>query len=305
MAKKKFSNNDVYQMVTDQIIENLEKGVVAWRKPWKSVGADMPKNYITKKVYRGINYWILSFAPFDSNYWLSFKQISNLGGKVKKGEKSTIVTFWKQSTYMKENKEGLLEEKKALLLRYYRVFNADQTEGIKFKKEATIEELKNDIKPIDKLEKIFADMKNAPKLLHKGDRAFYRPATDEIYLPNIKQFNSIEEYYSTKAHEYGHSTGHSSRLDREGISNFDFKGSHQYSKEELVAELTSTYILNIVGLDCSKTFDNSTAYIKGWLEKLRSDNKFIFQASSQAQKSADCILNISFVKKETKKEAKV
>jgi len=280
---------DVYEIITDRIIEGLENGNIAWRKSWKEL--ENPKNFITKKEYKGINTLLLRLNSFKTPYWLTFKQINNLGGKVKKGEHSTIIIYWNIISSTKEiiNNEGISEQKKIKIpmLRYYRVFNLEQTEGIKF--DYTINQLTS-FQKIKKCEEIIENYKTKPKIEYKEQKAYYNPKEDYINLPQAESFSSEEEYYSTLFHEAIHSTGNEKRLNRfEGEYKNHF-GDESYSKEELIAEIGSSFLSGISQIE-HKTLQNSTAYIQGWLKVLKGDKKLIIFASAKAQKAVDYILN--------------
>lgn len=279
-------SNKAYEIVTDRILSALEENTVPWRKPWSLKPGFKPQNAITHRPYSGINNIMLGMAGFEDPRWLTFKKAIELGGHVTKGEKSTPIIFWKFLDVEQENRNGEMVEKKIPLLRYYSVFNVQQCEGLNLPSiEAPVA-----IEPIDAAENIISDMNNRPSIEHNGrDKAFYRPATDSIHLPFTWDFNSMEEYYSTAFHELGHSTGHSSRLNRHefetGIAPF---GSATYSREELVAEFTSAFLCNESGIE--NTIENSAAYISGWAKKIKSDNRLVVVAASQGQKAADYIL---------------
>jgi antirestriction protein ArdC len=191
--------------------------------------------------------------------------------------------FWKIGEYRKENKEtGETEDHKSILLRYYTVFNLEQCEGIK------PPDLLRIINPLEQCESIVKGMPNSPGLI-QDSRACYWPSTDTVGMPARSAFNSSEEYYSTLFHELTHSTGHSSRVGREGILNHNPFGSDDYSKEELVAEMGAAMLCGVAGI-VSHTIDNSAAYLQTWIDRLRSDSRLIVSAASQAQKAADYIL---------------
>jgi len=116
---------NVYEIVTNQIIAQLERGVVPWRKPWRT---EMPCNLVSGKPYRGINVFLLGMQARPSKYWLTFKQANQLGGHVRAGEKATVVTFWNVGEERLNAKTGKLS--KPFLLRYYNVFNATQIDGL-------------------------------------------------------------------------------------------------------------------------------------------------------------------------------
>lgn len=279
-------SKSVYEMVTDRIIDQLENGVIPWEKPWTGVRSGA-FNRVSKKSYSLLNQMILKH---DGEY-ATFKQWSDLGGHVRKGEKSEIVCFWKIQPIEEEKEDGTKEVKQIPLLRYYNVFHISQVDGI----EPLPKEELHDIEPIEKADQILNDYwtKEHIKVEHiKGNKAFYSPTLDMIRLPLFEQFTSNNEYYSTAFHESVHSTMKESRCNRaeERKSKLVAFGSEEYSKEELVAELGSATILNMIGIETSKSFRNSSAYIQNWLSVLKNDVKFIVSASSKAEKAVDYIL---------------
>lgn len=279
-------NKSVYEMVTDRIIDQLENGVIPWEKPWTGVRSGA-FNRVSKKSYSLLNQMILKH---DGEY-ATFKQWSDLGGHVRKGEKSEIVCFWKIQPIEEEKEDGTKEVKQIPLLRYYNVFHISQVDGI----EPLPKEELHDIEPIEKADQILNDYwtKEHIKVEHiKGNKAFYSPTLDMIRLPLFEQFTSNNEYYSTAFHESVHSTMKESRCNRaeERKSKLVAFGSEEYSKEELVAELGSATILNMIGIETSKSFRNSSAYIQNWLSVLKNDVKFIVLASSKAEKAVKYIL---------------
>jgi len=287
-------DNKVYEIITNQIIELLEKGIVPWHKPWKGM-ANTPKNLKTKKEYRGINPWILASHGYASPWWVSFNQCKSMGGAVKSGEKGTIIVFWKPVDYKTKDNDGNDTTKKVFILRYYRVWNSEQCEGLKVPTEK--EEEKKDFTPIQECERVVSEYNNMVPVNHGGGRAFYSPDRDTIGMPEKETFDGSEEYYSTLFHEIVHSTGHESRLDRDLKNWF---ASPEYSKEELVAEIGAAYLCGFAGI--TNTIKNSASYIGGWLKKLRDDKKFIISAAAQAQKACDFILNKTY-KEKTDEEA--
>ncbi len=283
LSKNRGKSTDVYQLITDRIVAQLEKGQVPWRKSWSEAG--LPQNLITKKPYRGLNVWLLASLGYTQNYFLTFKQAKQLGGSVIKGEKSCPVVFWKWVEY--EDKESE-EVKKVPFLRYYSVFNVEQCEGIPEDKIPKIETNQNN--PIQACEQIVQNMPQRPPIKHQEQRAFYSPPIDFVNMPKMETFIDSESYYATLFHELVHSTGHENRLNRPEVTDFTFFGSHEYSKEELTAEIGACYLTNHAGIG-EKHFDNNIAYIQGWLNKLRNDKKFIVYASARAQNATDFILN--------------
>jgi len=289
IKEKKMSK--VYDFVTDKIMDGLENGNVPWHKSWTNqFNVRMPTNLVSKKGYRGINIFLLAFAPFDSPYWVTFKQAKQLGGSVKKGEKSTMVVFWKNYDRKVENASGDEETKKSFVMRYYNVFNTEQCEGLEKALAKVSNEKKIDFNPISECEEIVTNMQNPPTFKKGSGKTYYQPDKDVVCLPDADYFESEEFYYSVTFHELAHSTGHKSRLDRKTLGEGGFFGDENYSKEELVAEMTSAMLCGVAGIE-NKTIENSAAYIKGWSKKLKSDPKLVVSAAQQAQKAADYILN--------------
>ena len=279
---------NVYELVTNRIIEQLENNIVPWEKPWSGT-LDSAFNRVSKKPYSILNQMLLKY---DGEY-ATFKQWKDLGGHIRKGEKSEMVVFWKMYPIKEKQDDGTEIIKTIPLLKYINVFHISQVDGV----EPLKQKVTHDIEPIDKAEKILNDYWNREHITveHvKGDKAFYSPMFDMIQLPLFEQFKQSEEYYSTAFHESVHSTMKTSRCnrqeDRKGkVVSF---GSEEYSKEELVAEVGSAQLMNIVGIETTKSFRNSTAYIQSWLKVLRNDNKFIVSASSKAEKAVNYILGI-------------
>jgi antirestriction protein ArdC len=282
---------DVYQIITDRITAKLEQGKIPWRMPWKSTGE--PRNFESKREYTGVNLWLLHSCGYTSPLWMTFKQIQERGGNVRKGEKACPVVFWKQ--YYQPAGEGDSGEVvtidgedciKRFVLRYYNVFNAEQIEGIEFPK--TAEGDGDRVPSIDQAESVIAMMPNKPEF-REGGQASYTPALDVVTMPPVALFTSSWGYYGTVFHELAHSTGHGSRLGRLKTSEVAAFGSANYAKEELVAEMSAAYLVGTCGgsLDA---LENETAYIQGWLKALKDDKRMLVFAAAQAQKAADYIL---------------
>lgn len=277
---------NIYELVTNRIIEQLENNIIPWEKPWSGT-IDGAFNRVSKKPYSILNQMLLKY----NGEYATFKQWKDLGGHIRKGEKSEIVVFWKMYPIKEKQDDGTEIIKTIPLLKYINVFHISQVDGV----EPLKQKVTHDIEPIDKAEKILNDYWNRENITieHvKGDKAFYSPMFDKIQLPLFEQFKQSEEYYSTAFHESVHSTMKTSRCnrqeDRKGkVVSF---GSEEYSKEELVAEVGSAQLMNIVGIETTKSFRNSTAYIQSWLKVLRNDNKFIVSASSKAEKAVNYIL---------------
>ena len=276
---------DVYSIVTDHIIAQLEKGIIPWRRPWAD--GNIPQNLISKRPYRGINLWLLTMLHYNHNYFLTYKQLQELGGKVKQGETGHVVVFWKSP---EEQTEELPEEehpKKPAILRYYVVFNIAQCENIPEDKLPNDEV--REFEPLLGCENIIQTMQNPPLIQSKENEAYYHPGKDFINMPKKKSFDSNDAYYAVLFHELIHSTGHTSRLNRIGVQQMSPFGSDLYSTEEIIAEMGSCYLTSFAGI-ATKPLDNSVAYIQGWLERLKNDKRILIYAASQAQKAADYIL---------------
>ena len=273
---------DIYAAVTERIIEQMEQGIIPWQKPWISCGKAISRT--TRKPYSLLNQMLLG-RPGE---YLTFKQCQQAGGKVKKGEKASMVVFWK---FIEQEDEETGEKKEVPFLRYYNVFHIDQCEGITAK-HTTETAFPDGAEPLEAAQEIIYDYlsREGVKLLHEeGDRAFYRPATDEVVLPIPKQFISTAEYYSTVFHELTHSTGHAKRLNR--LSKPSFFGTEDYSKEELIAEIGAAALVNHVGLETNSSLRNNAAYLQNWLRVLKDDKRFIVSAAGRAEKAVNLILN--------------
>jgi len=258
---------------------------VPWQKPW-NIATGLPRNLVTGKPYRGINVLLLGSQPYASPYWLTFSQCKTRGGSVKRGEKSTPVVFWKVSEYVTADEDtGAEDVRKSFLLRSYQVFNLEQCRGLAYPKSTPDQ---TDIQPLVACERIVRNMPRAPLIRYGEAQAYYSPLADYINLPARQLFHSSEEYYSTLFHEMTHSTGHATRLNRRTLAELCPFGSTNYSAEELCAEMGAAYLCGITQI-ANRTLDNSTAYIQGWLSKLRRDPKVLVQAAAQAQRAVDYI----------------
>lgn len=278
---------NIYEIVTDKIIKQLETGVAPWRKPWT---AQPPINLISQKEYRGLNTFLLGSQGYGSRYWLTFNQAAKLGGHVKAGEKSSLVIFWNiGEEKIRRMPDGSERKSKPLLLRYYSVFNLQQTEGIAEK--LGLDKQPARVPSLDQCEAIAANMPNPPAR-EQSAKAWYRPANDTVGMPDRSLFTSAEGYYATLFHELTHSTGHASRLSREGVMEHHAFGDADYSKEELVAEMGSAMLCGVTGI-APAVLENSASYLANWIQVLKGDSKLLVSAASQAQKAADFIRSLS------------
>lgn len=291
---------DVYDAVTSKIMAALEAGTVPWHRPWDpSVG--VPIKLSDGTPYRGINVLLLGLEAqlkgYTSPYWGTYRKITELGGQVRKGEKSTLVTLWRPIKTEKLNPAtGQSEAHSFLLLRHFSVFNADQAdaaEGKTFRLPTAAE--RPTFAPIGEAERIFAgyfERDGSPALVTGIDgAAWYSPSRDVVSLPSRDAFESGEAFYSTAFHEATHSTGHKDRLAREGVLEGHPFGSGMYAKEELVAEMGAALLCGHAGIETQ--VEASAAYIASWLKALANDHKLVIGAAGKAQKAVDHVLGLS------------
>ncbi|MGY3214577.1 ArdC family protein [Mucilaginibacter sp. HD30] len=274
---------DVYGIVTDRIIEQLERNVIPWRKPWAH---DPPRNFLTMAAYRGINLLLLAGQDYSTNYYLTFDQLKAAGGSVLKDEKAHLVVFYKRTEKEKENPDD--KQEYLSVLRYYRVFNVAQCRDIP--ERLFPSDSRHRIPALSACEEIVERMPNCPQIRHGRQGAWYDPQKDCVTMPKQGSFASPEGYYHTLFHELIHSTGHQSRLSRKEVTDNVKYGSEPYSIEELTAEVGACFLGSVSGVGIAD-LENSAAYIGGWLEKLRGDGKLILYAASRAQKAVDFILS--------------
>lgn len=277
-------SKNVYEMVTNRILEQLSNGCVPWNRPWSGT-FNQAYNRISKKPYSLLNQMLLKYP----DEYMTFKQATDLGGKVKKGAKAEFVVFFKMHEYTTKNEDGEEVKKTIPLLNYYRVFNIRDIEGIEPLDRPTREH-----EPIAEAEQVKNDYISREGLRIEEcitDEAYYSPSRDLVHVPCREQYERIEAYYSTLYHELIHSTGNIKRLARiDNTANSHF-GSESYSKEELTAELGSAMFLNMLGIETAHSFKNSSAYIQNWLQVLRNDSHFVISASVRAEKAIEYILH--------------
>lgn len=281
MAKSDF---DIYQHVTDQIIEAMEAGTAPWRQPWSGGGqAGQFPLRSSGEPYRGINVLMLWLAAqsngFTSAHWFTFRQAKDLGAHVRKGSKSSTVV--KYGTIARENDAG--DEVTIPYARAYRVFNADQIEGLPDHYYG-VPEVQEDLgtQALPEVDAFFAAI--GAKITYGGDRACYIPSEDRIQMPPVSAFISPEAHVATLCHEGIHWSGHRSRLDRfkPGSTKAD------YAREELVAEIGSCFLGAKIGIE--PTIEEAASYLEDWLKALKEDKRAIFRAASAAQKAADFLI---------------
>jgi antirestriction protein ArdC len=290
MSHEKSARFDPYQQVTDQILKHLENGVVPWRRPWRRV-VGRPRNFQTGKPYHGINVLLLGWTLYESPWWMTFRQVSERGGFVRKGEHGTPIMKWGKYAPSKKIEEGAEKEKPRFYLKSYRVFNAAQIENVEFPPVEKGDGLDPEAR-FERGEAIYMDMPKPPTLRQSSrNRAAYSWKKDEVEMTPLQRFSKLEDYYLTLFHELVHSTGHPTRLDRKGVTESDGFGGKVYSQEELVAEMGAAFLAAEIDLVCDG-HEQSAAYLKEWLEALRDPNhrRWVVTAASQAGRAADFIL---------------
>lgn len=278
--------NDLYATVTSSIVSDLEAGdLPPWRKPWAGGNATLPLRH-SGVSYRGVNIlilWIEAIAKgFCSPYWLTFNQAKEYGGSVRKGEKSTAILWCEPITKKDTAEDGSEGESRFWISRVYRVFNAQQCDGLPEKYTAKVEPI---LDPAQRIEHAETFVKNTAADIRQGwGGAYYQPTEDFISLPPFEQFESPEAYYSTALHELSHWTGHSSRLNRD-LKGFG-QGKQEYSREEIVAELSAVMLSAQLGLPLAD-LKSHASYLEFWLKAMKEDPKYLFTAASKAQAAAD------------------
>lgn len=284
------AKRDVYASVTAQIITAIENGVGTWRMPWHTSGrfAFSPINVASKKPYRGINtvcLWAAAEAKgYERGEWATYQQWQERGAQVRKGEKATLVVFWKfgndSSESQDDSAELLAGRSRLLFTRGYSVFNASQVDGYT---PATDTE----VPMLDRIAHADAFFQGvAADLRHGGNQAFYSPATDHIQMPPFQAFREQVSYYSVLAHEQTHWTSRAGRCDRELGRRF---GDNSYAAEELIAELGAAFTCAHLGLSTEPRADHAQ-YLASWLKVLKADTRAIFTAASKAQQATDYMI---------------
>lgn len=280
------NRKDICKKVTDRIVSELKKGEIPWEKPWAFNGA---WSRTTGKPYSFLNQLMLPQGEYAT-----FKQIREEGGKVKKGAKAYTIVFYKWIENIQE-KDGEEVVKRIPFLRYINVFNIEEQTDLEVKHEKESVRGASEVKDLEEIKRGYVDFSGVTYEEKESDRAFYSPLTDSVVVPLKEQFDESAEYYGTVFHELAHSTG--TRLGRE------MKGKHEigeYSREELVAELTSSSILANFGEETESSFKNNTAYIQSWIKVLNNDNEALVWACSRAEKAFNLITKLEMPKEAPK-----
>tara|TARA_Y100000310_G_scaffold129643_1_gene128784 strand:+ start:1408 stop:2268 length:861 start_codon:yes stop_codon:yes gene_type:complete len=282
----------VNEIVTKRIFQLLKEGKIPWQRPWTS-RAGRPRNGVSNRPYRGINALICSgmVSGYSDPNWYTLKQIKKMELTLKKSQKSTPVVFWNWTD--KKQSDGSTE--RFPFTTYYKCFNRQQIEGAEKLWPPAEETKPNEDWELDAeaiVKKYQED--GGPEIDYGMGSACYKPTIDKIEVPSRADHTSVAEYWATLFHEITHSTGSKKRLNRsEGMKGM--KGNHDYSKEELVAEMGACFLLADLGVE--KHIENSAAYIRGWLEKLEGEEKILMQAAQQAEKSCDYVRGESYGEK--------
>ena len=299
MTTKTKNKNQAYEEITQAILQKLASGTAPWRKPWSASAATLgeAKNLITQKLYNGVNAILTAMQGYESPYWLTEKQATQLGAKLKSEQFATRICHFQPWSRATQNPTPETESKGFAggYLKTFAVYNIDQFENLPERMNPALiypnrqKASQTEFQKIDACEKLSKRFVGAPKVTHHLSRACYFPQIDVINMPKPELFTKATDYYATLWHEFGHSTGHTSRLTRKTLMDYNPFGSQNYSKEELVAEMTSAFLCAEAGID-GATLDNSASYISGWLKVLRNDPKLVVSAAAQAQKAANFIL---------------
>ena len=284
-------SKDIAQSVTDKILASLEQGVAPWVRPWKADAGGMPYNLASLKPYRGVNVPLLFCNSFTSTAWITYKQAQSLGANVRKGEKGSMIVFYKP--WKIEDKNNPDSEGKIVpVLKSYTVFNREQIDGLDSLPAWHKDE--ESVRPSH--EQANAVLSQAD-IRHGGARAFYRAEPDYIQMPNAGDFTDMPSYYATALHELTHWSGHKARLAREYGKRF---GDSAYAREELVAEMGAAFLCAHLGIDGRLQHEN---YIGSWIKVLKEDKRAIITAAGAAQKAADYCLKVPAIATDTEDES--
>jgi antirestriction protein ArdC len=287
------ARNDPYQIVTDTILAHLARGVIPWHCPWNRT-TGRPRNFHSSREYQGINVLLLGLQQFASPWWMTFRQVQEHGGKIRKGEHGMAIMKWGRHEKTLKNGDGTEEKKSTFFLRSYTVFNAVQIEGVAFPETQTWPQLDSSQR-IARAEQIVKKMPQPPVIKEgRTTQASYRPPTDTIQMPTFSRFKCAEDYHLTLFHELIHSTGHRSRLNRKGVTERDGFKAKEYSQEELIAEMGAAFLAMEADI-VRDEHEQSAAYVQRWLEALGEPEhrRWLVLGANQAGRAADFILGKS------------
>lgn len=282
MVEKRKSYRD---QVVEELLGHIEAGTAPWQKPWEPGKVRMaPFNPVSNKDYRGINALWLEMRGRSDPRWMTYRQASAQDAQVRKGEKGTMIEYWKWTDRQKmldDNGKPVLDDKGVEKTREVRldrprvfyavVFNAEQIDGL-----APYIAPEPTFSPVERAEQILKQG-NVPIFHDQNDRAFYRSSSDEIHMPHQAAFKGQYEYYATALHELGHATGHGSRIARE----FGPFGSEVYAKEELRAEIASYMLTTELGLGHYP--ERHASYVGSWMKTIKEDRNALFASARDAE----------------------
>ena len=252
-------------------------------KAYRKAGVKVEKRTVKRRNGKESTFW--AFADGEDKG----KKVGGIqaGQNEDEGTGSTKVLFWKGGNRIVEDENGEEERRHWMMTKVYRVFNVAQCLPIVQDYLMPPVEGAPEFTPLEACERICEGYEITTK--HGGDRAYYHPGEDRIQMPNREQFRSAEEYYSVRFHEMGHSTGHPTRLGREGVTPGKYREIHTYAEEELVAEFCASFLAGEAGI-VRTVENNSAAYLRSWAAKLKDDPKIVVYAAQRAQKAADMVL---------------
>jgi len=293
----------VYEATTKMFIERIEERIASgnFQAPWKMTwdpALGMPRNFTTDKPYRGSNVFMTMAQGFTSPFWMTRKQLTAIGGTIKRDDAGKQLPYTPITYWIFPDKADAKNKQKAPSCRFYQVWNVEQIDGIAdlvAERNASAKTERND--PITECEAIVNGYKG-PEIVHGGGRACYSPSDDRISMPEMQAFESAEAYYHTLMHEITHSTGHRTRLARDGVVNPVRFASHDYSEEELIAEMGAAMLAGFAGIRSEESEANSAAYLQGWLKELRAEPKLLEVSGRGAQKAVDRIRGTEWKKAE-------
>ena len=308
---------DLYQEITNRIIKCLEEGTVPWLKPWNNPDYNLalPQNAVSSRHYSGINILLLWIASAEKGYkqskWITAKAANKLGGRVRKGEKATIVVNYNPIDREKcddegnpiLDKDGNPEMEHFAVLKRHPLFNIEQCDGLPTAMYDSVS-VQNDNAGSAQYT-LFAEIRQMIKgmdlevKVKPSSRAFYHPIEDKVVMPEMKQFHSEAGFYGTLLHEMTHATGHSKRLHREGITSGKAKfGNKIYAFEELIAEMGSAFVCAHLGFN---EVPQNAAYIESWIKVLKEDKRAIFKASGFARNACEYMMDALNVQQQYEK----
>ena len=295
MAKSTKPGFDAAASITDELIGIIDRGVLPWRKPWCVGGSSRPLRH-SGEPYQGINNFLLTMrtmlAGYTSPYWMTLRQANDMEARVVKGSRSSVVVYYgtterNRDASASEDEADSDDRRTIPFLKSYRVFNADQIEGLEdcFHPDPPKAPSHPERAPIPHMQSFFEAI--GADVSFGSREACYVPTLDKIYLPPIELFEDPRNFYAVWGHELGHWTKPRHRLNRSyGDARF---GNTAYAREEIVAELCTVFLGQRLGFS-AHTLELNAAYLDNWLRVLRSDKRAIFKHAADAQKACDYLV---------------